>query len=431
MPWVDLAAVASSSGTSAVERRIGVLLAKLPAPAEFTASSEARVAARLRASVRGQAGRERARHRRRLVLGWALGAGVLLVSGAVIAGGGVGPVWERLKPRVDALFGGGRRVAVDERPSPTSGPRADLAMPDVAVSQPAPAVPAQTTDSVARPLDGEATTAVRQRQPSYRQRQLDREPIARSRQRRATGARYAGAEGRAVVAAPDHSSSEATGLAVVAAPREKPAPVGPEIAEASTSASASSWARAAEPPPSPARRAAAEPSSEAPPSQLSQEARLLNLAMVQLRQRRDGAAALATLNEYLQHYPQGTLAAEARGARIDALLLLQRKGEALKALDATRLEPVGRGQELLVIRGELRARRDCASAIRDFELVLGRAAPAPLEERALFGRAVCRRRQGDEQGARVDADAYLARFPDGRFASTVRGLTGGGSGRAR
>jgi hypothetical protein len=154
------------------------------------------------------------------------------------------------------------------------------------------------------------------------------------------------------------------------------------------------------------------------------------MAMVQLRQRRDGAAALATLNEYLDHYPRGMLAGEARGARIDALLLLQRKGEALKALDATRLEPVGRGQELLVIRGELRARRDCAGAIRDFELVLGRAAPAPLEERALFGRAVCRRRQGNEEGARADGVTYLARFPEGRFASSVRRLTLGENGRA-
>jgi hypothetical protein len=152
--------------------------------------------------------------------------------------------------------------------------------------------------------------------------------------------------------------------------------------------------------------------------------------MVQLRQRRDGAGALVTLNEYLARYPRGMLSGEARGARIDALLLLQRKNEALRALDAATLEPVGRGQELLVIRGELRARRDCAGASRDFDQVLGSSAPAPLQERALFGRAVCRRRLGNEEGARADAEAYLARFPTGRFVASVRRLTGGDRGHA-
>lgn len=432
VPWVDLAAAPASVGAPDVERRLGALFARVPEPAAFTAAAQARVAARLRSSVRGQQPTQRsmsrALFRPRWVMGWALAAAVLLVSGVVIAGGGVGPLWQRLKPRVEALLGSAGGAAPRERALSMRAPRAESATREAAAPASVPEVPVQAPDEASGVTPGSPAPALRQRQRPPRPRQLEGEPPARSRPRRSTGTRYAGTEGRVAVAAPSRSPSEAGLVGRVAdAPGEKPAPVGAPIAEGGSASSSSSWAPAAEPPPSPARRAPVEPLPVAPPSQLSQEAVLLNKAMVQLRQRRDGAAALATLNEYLEHYPQGMLAAEARGARIDALLLLQRKGEALRALEAARLEPVGRGQELLVIRGELRARRDPAGAIRDFELALGRPAPAPLEERALYGRAVSRRRQGDEKGARADAARYLTRFPEGRFASTVRRLADGDS----
>jgi hypothetical protein len=94
--WIEAAAASTSRGDGEVEQRIGVLLAKLPEPAAFTAGSYTRVAARLRPSAARQGTPPRAWDRRRLVLGSALGVGVLLLSGAVIAGGGARAWWHRL-----------------------------------------------------------------------------------------------------------------------------------------------------------------------------------------------------------------------------------------------------------------------------------------------------------------------------------------------
>src|SRR5262249_18921193 len=116
----------------------------------------------------------------------------------------------------------------------------------------------------------------------------------------------------------------------------------------------------------------------------------------------------------------GILRREADEARADALLLLGRSDQALAALEGLTLAGAGRrAQELRVIRGELRAARDCTAAARDFGAVL-EAAPAgtsDLTERALYGRAACRARSGDRTGAAADLDLYLDRFPAGRFAA--------------
>jgi outer membrane protein assembly factor BamD (BamD/ComL family) len=86
---------------------------------------------------------------------------------------------------------------------------------------------------------------------------------------------------------------------------------------------------------------------------------------------------------------------------------------------STTLARVGRRMELQLLRGELYAERDCRKALADFDAVLA-SAPAPLSERALYGRATCRLHSGDAAGARVDLDQYLTRFPNGRFAEQVR-----------
>jgi hypothetical protein len=168
----------------------------------------------------------------------------------------------------------------------------------------------------------------------------------------------------------------------------------------------------------PSRAAAHAPGS----TELAQETGLLEGALAALRQQHDGAAALARLDEYLGRFPNGILVGEARRARIDALLLLGRRDDAQSALDRLDLEPVGRGQELMLIRGELRARHDCADAIADFDVVIGHAASPPLAERALFGRAACHQQEGERGAARADALAYLDRFPAGRFAGAARRL---------
>lgn len=162
----------------------------------------------------------------------------------------------------------------------------------------------------------------------------------------------------------------------------------------------------------------AAPSSGA--SALSGETSLLGEALLQLRQKRDARGALAALDEYRARYPNGTLTREAETARIDALLLLGRNDEALAELGALTLQPVGRDQELRLIRGELAAPTDCKRAFVDFDRILNEQATAAVVERALHGRAACRLRTGDETGATRDLTEYLRRFPAGRFAPEAR-----------
>jgi tetratricopeptide (TPR) repeat protein len=162
------------------------------------------------------------------------------------------------------------------------------------------------------------------------------------------------------------------------------------------------------------------------------EARLLNGAIRRLRQGRHADRALEELDHYLLRFPGGILKAEARAARVDALLMLGREREALVALNALPLDGGGRDQELRVIRGELGAASDCARAILDFDQVLSTtASSSDLAERALYGRAVCRSRQGQKDEARRDAERYVERFPRGRFTREAQWLIASDGGDAR
>jgi hypothetical protein len=156
------------------------------------------------------------------------------------------------------------------------------------------------------------------------------------------------------------------------------------------------------------------------PSGIELESELLQRALELLRRHHDGSRALALLDEHRARFPAGLLTLEASVARVDALLLLGRRAEALQQLSSLSLERVGRRTELLLLRAELNAERDCRRALTDFDAVLAATAPAPLLERALFGRANCRLRLGDGAGGRADLDNYLDRFPRGRFAAQIR-----------
>jgi hypothetical protein len=70
------------------------------------------------------------------------------------------------------------------------------------------------------------------------------------------------------------------------------------------------------------------------PSAAPSEVSLLAQAYRHLRVDRDAGAALKRLDEYAVHFPAGALRLEAEVARVEALLMLGRRPEALRTLDA-------------------------------------------------------------------------------------------------
>jgi hypothetical protein len=172
---------------------------------------------------------------------------------------------------------------------------------------------------------------------------------------------------------------------------------------------------------------AAPPSSSPSASTLAEEAALLSRGLRQLEVQHDAAAAARTLGDYAQRFPHGTLAGEARTARVDALVRSGQRALALAELDqeAPRgLSALPQGQELGVLRAELLAESgDCAAALTAFEHVPADG-PRALRERALWGRAACRATLGDASGSRQDLQQYLVSFPNGRFAAAARAALG-------
>jgi len=177
------------------------------------------------------------------------------------------------------------------------------------------------------------------------------------------------------------------------------------------------------PPLGPSPRALAPASAvadgSATPSAIALESALLQTALAALRRDRDANSALKLLDEYQARYPSGVFGLEAAVARVDALLLAGMRAEALERLAHLPLERVGRRTELRLVRAELYSERDCAKANSDFSAVLLLDSAGPFAERALYGRASCRLRQGDP-AASADFRSYLERFPNGRFADAVR-----------
>ncbi len=163
----------------------------------------------------------------------------------------------------------------------------------------------------------------------------------------------------------------------------------------------------------------------APPSPIAAEQALVGRAMQALRDDHEPQTALALLGEHARQFPTGAFRSEANLLRIEALLALGRKDEALAMLDRAPIMAAPNRDEQLVLRGELRSTNGrWVEAKEDFDHVLRRhgealAAPAKareVQERALWGRAAARSRLGDEAGARADLELYLDLFPEGRFA---------------
>jgi hypothetical protein len=173
-----------------------------------------------------------------------------------------------------------------------------------------------------------------------------------------------------------------------------------------------------EPPVSPAPALAP---AEAEESALAVESRLLGLALRELRQTHDARQALVRLDEYSARFPAGLLNEEAQAARVDALLLLGRRAEALTLLEKTTFTRLPRGGELTVLRGELRAASGrCRDALPDFAASVSNGSTAEVAERGLYGQGMCRAHLGDLAGAESDLRAYLNRFPSGRFRTSAQ-----------
>ena len=168
-------------------------------------------------------------------------------------------------------------------------------------------------------------------------------------------------------------------------------------------------------------------------SPIAVEQALLGQAIRTLRDGHDALSALALLAQYADRFPGGAFASEATVLRIEALLALDRRHDALVLLEGVSLASLPNQDEQRVVRGELRAAdRRWREAEEDFDDALrGRDLPAAsprargLQERALWGRAAARSRLGDQAGARADLERYLRVFPAGRFASASASLLKG------
>ena len=181
--------------------------------------------------------------------------------------------------------------------------------------------------------------------------------------------------------------------------------------------------------PSPPARPSVDSRVTSPPPAPTSEARLLADARARLQPGHDPAGALALLQEHRRRFPAGALVSEARVTEVAALLELGQRSDALVLLDGLALDQLPRGDDVRVLRGELRADVGrCREAIADFDRCAdGGGCRAGTDERALFGRASCRARAGQHEAARADLESYLARFPRGRFAGAVRRALGGGA----
>jgi hypothetical protein len=155
------------------------------------------------------------------------------------------------------------------------------------------------------------------------------------------------------------------------------------------------------------------------------EVQLFSSLVRSLKQERNPRAALDLIGQYQQRFPGGHFAGEVVVMKVEALQSLGRSNDALIVLRQSALEALPRSLELQLVRGELAAEAgQCREALADLERVLAARTPAVLSARALYARAACRLRLGDEAGAQDDLRLYLSRHPDGAQAAAARRLLG-------
>src|SRR5581483_6307450 len=94
------------------------------------------------------------------------------------------------------------------------------------------------------------------------------------------------------------------------------------------------------------------PAAAAPPSPTTVEQTLLSDVLRSLRAQHDPQAALALLDQHARRFPETALGPEAAMFRVEALLGLGRKAEALLVLDALPVASMPNRDAQLVLRGE-------------------------------------------------------------------------------
>ncbi len=123
---------------------------------------------------------------------------------------------------------------------------------------------------------------------------------------------------------------------------------------------------------------------------LSIEARSLAEALACWRRDGKAEAALDMLSAHERRFAGGALSVEAKVARAEILLALERRDQALLVLDSLGLAKLPRARELETIRGELRARAGrCQEARADLARVLGGGGDDDLGKRAARAMASC------------------------------------------
>jgi hypothetical protein len=140
------------------------------------------------------------------------------------------------------------------------------------------------------------------------------------------------------------------------------------------------------------RRVSAPPPIANRANTLADETQRLSTAISLLRKSANPAGALHEIDDYRKAYPDAHFASEARMLRIEALIALGYRHEALNELTPTRIPSLPRAEELWVVRGELLLELNRSrEALDAFDSALRVARTDSLIERALSGRATAQR----------------------------------------